>query len=132
MQIGDINYEKKYAFAEVEIIIDFLGENYKSKIPKEILRYIKNEKKFDYKPNFDFTKPLPPQVTRQETKDIIAFLYCNYWCDNEKDKEEILEKIKENAEKKKEQDRLKRQEEIKRKANNHVQSLDDALKNRLK
>lgn len=132
MLISEINYDRKYAFAEAEAIIDYMGEEYKNKIPKDILRRLKNEKRQDYKPNFDFSKPLVGQVTREETKNLIAFLYVTYWCDNEEEKKKVLAQIEINKAKQKEIENQKRQEEIRRKATQGpAQSLDQALKAKL-
>ncbi len=132
MQISDIDYERRYALAEIDLIINHMDEECKKKIPAKILQTIKNEKKYGYKPNFDFSKPLVPQVTRQETKDMMAYLYIHYICDNEKDMQDVLMHMSINASKAKENNMKKRKEEIKRKAKEQPQSLDSALKNRLK
>ncbi len=131
MQIGDINYEKRYALAEVDEIIKHMDEECRNKIPKEIVDTIRKEKKFGYKPDFDFSKPLSEQITKQETKDFIAYLYINYICDNESDKQNVLMQISKNAAKEKEKKKKEHIEEIRRKANEQPQSLDSALKNRL-
>ena len=69
----ELNYEKRYAYSEVEVILDWLGESYINKVPKRILRTIKEEKKFGYIPEIDFTKSIENQI-RQETKNMIAYL----------------------------------------------------------
>ena len=111
----EFNYEKRYAYAEVEAILNWLGENYINKIPAKLIRIIKNEKKFAYRPKIDFSKPLETQV-RQETKNIIAYLNLNYWLEDEKEKKAIKEAIKENAKKEKEKRKLERMQEIEEKA----------------
>ena len=69
----ELNYEKKYAYAELECILYWLGEEYINKIPKRILQVIKREKKYSYQPQIDFSKPLANQI-KQETKNMIAYL----------------------------------------------------------
>lgn len=81
----EINFEKKYAYAEVYDILNWLGEDYKKKIPKDIMKLFKNERKFGYRPEIDYSKPLDSQV-RQETKNIIAYLEARCFI---KDKERI-------------------------------------------
>ncbi|MBQ9267208.1 MAG: hypothetical protein IJ217_02860 [Clostridia bacterium] len=132
MQISEINYERRYAFAEMEAIIEHLGEAFKSKVPHSILRRLRMEKKQGYIPNFDFSKSLVGQVTRQETKNLMAYFYCNFWCENEEDKKKLELQIEKNRAVKKELDRQKRMEEIRRRAAMEVQSLDSALNERLK
>ena len=81
----ELNFEKKYAYAEVYDILNWLGEEYKKKVPKDMMRLFKNERKFGYRPEIDYTKPLDSQV-KQETKNIISFLESRYFI---KDKERI-------------------------------------------
>lgn len=128
----ELNYERRYAYAEVYEIINWLGEEYINKLPKKILRLIKDEKKFGYKPEIDFSKSLTNQV-RQETKDLIAYFEYKYWLEDEKQKQDLKETLKKNNIKKKERERAERQN---RQAiiNQNVKSglnaqLDNALKN---
>lgn len=128
----ELNYEKKYAYAEVEAILNWLGESYISKIPNKILRTIKEEKKFGYRPEINFTKPIDNQI-RQETKNIIAYLDLNFWENNEKEKQAIKEKIAENAAKEKERKKIERMREIQMRAQitkdgTVTASIDNALK----
>lgn len=100
----DLSYEKNYAYAEVYCILNWLGEKYINKVPKRILKIIKEEKKYRYRPQIDFNKPLENQV-RQETKNMIAYLNCNYWLTDKEEKRKIEEAVKENSRKNKEKKR---------------------------
>ena len=132
MQISEINYEKRYAYAEVEAIIHYMGEKYINKLPKDIMSRIKAEKRQNYTPDFDFSKPLMPQVKRQETINLIAYLYLNYWCENEEDKKKVLSQIEINTARQKEIEKRRRMEEVRRRAaQGPIQSLDAALKAKL-
>ena len=111
----ELNYEKKYAYAELEEILNWLGSEYINKLPRRILQVIKYEKKQSYKPQIDFSKPLENQV-RQETKNMIAYLNCKYWLQDEEEKSKIKSSIRKNYEKKKEMERAKRREEIRQRA----------------
>lgn len=119
METGDIkmelNYERKYAYAEVDEILKWLGEEYITKVPKKILDKIKEEKKFGYRPEIDFSKPIEPQV-RQETKNIIAYLNYQFWLKDEKERKRLEERIRKNHEKKEEQKRIARRAEIEERA----------------
>ena len=110
-----LNYEKKYALAEVDCILAWLGEEYIAKVPKNILQKIKQNKKIGYEPYLDFTKPIENQI-KQETKNIIAYLNYNYWITNEEEKRLIRLQIEANAEEEKRKKRLERQREIELKA----------------
>lgn len=110
-----LNYEKRYAYAEVECILEWLGDEYIEKIPKKLLRRLREEKKFGYNPQIDFTKSLEAQI-RQETKNIIAYLNCKYWIENFEEKERIEKCIEENSKIEKEKQRIERLKEIKKRA----------------
>lgn len=128
----ELNYEKRYAYAEVEEILNWLGENYIKKVPQKILRTIKEEKKFGYRPEIDFTKPIENQI-RQETKNIIAYLDLNFWETNENEKQLKKEVIAQNAKEEKERKRQERMREMEIKARiastgTVTSSIDNALK----
>ena len=125
----DLNFNKRYAYSEVYSILNWLGDDYKKKVPKNLLQLFKLERKFNYEPNIDFTKPLTDQV-RQETKDIIAYLQYTCWLEDASEKEELKARIEENARRVKEE--RKKQRMIERSKNGGMsapltQALDDAL-----
>ena len=125
----NINYERKYAYAEICEILDWLGDDYKKKVPKNLLRLFKDERKFNYKPNLDFDKPLDTQV-KQETKNLIAYLEYYCWLEDPEKKKLLKETAERNYQIKKERERAERQEI----RNNNVRvglnaQLNDALKN---
>lgn len=106
----DLNYNKRYAYAEVYSILNWLGDDYKKKVPKNLLQLFKLERKFGYEPEIDFTKPLNDQI-RQETKNLLAYLVYTCWLENENDKKAFKEQVDENARRIKEQRKLARQQE---------------------
>lgn len=130
-----LNYEKRYAYAEVEAIINWLGEEYINKIPKRIIQALKGEKKYGYKPQIDFNKPLENQV-RQETKNMIAYLNYTYWIKDKNEKKNLEVMVKENARKEKEKRKAIRMAEYEEKAQMFNkgtvgESIEKALKNNL-
>ncbi len=106
----DVNFNKAYAYAEVYSILNWLGDDYKKKVPKNLLQLFKLERKFGYEPEIDFEKPLDDQV-RQETKNLIAYLIYSCWLDDAKQKEDFKNKVDENARRVKEQRKLARMEQ---------------------
>jgi len=130
-----LNYEKRYAYAEVEAIINWLGEEYINKIPKRIIQALKGEKKYGYKPQIDFNKPLENQV-RQETKNMIAYLNYTYWIKDKNEKKNLEAMVKENAKKEREKRKAIRMAEYEEKAQMFNKgtvggSIEKALKNNL-
>ena len=124
----ETNYELKYAYAEVYEIIEHLSEKTRNKIPKDVVEKIKSGRKFGYKPEFDYSKPLEDQIERQETINLIAYLYYYFLCNSEDKKKRLEDAIKENIKIKKQYEAEQRKEEIGRKASQNVQSIDAALK----
>ena len=104
----DINYERRYAYAEVCEILNWLGDEYKKKVPKNLLRLFKDERKFGYTPNIDFNRPLDTQV-RQETKNLITYLEYYCWLEDPEQKRMLKEATERNYQIKKERDRQEKQ-----------------------
>ncbi len=107
----DLNFNKRYAYSEVYTILNWLGDDYKRKVPQNLLQLFKLERKFGYEPDIDFSKPLTDQV-RQETKDIIAYLQYSCWLEDPNKRAALKSRIEENARRVKEEKRIKRQREL--------------------
>lgn len=85
----------KESYSEVFEIINFLGDEYKNKIPKKLYKFIENNRDKKYKPNFNLKNninSLNENSVSRKTVAIIAFLNLKYWADDEQTKEK-LEKI---------------------------------------
>ncbi len=102
-----INFERKYAYAEIYDILNWLGDDYKKKVPRNMLRLFKNERKFGYRPEIDYTKPLDSQV-RQETKNIMAFLETRCFLDDKAKIKTIEDTVKQRHIEKKARERAAR------------------------
>jgi len=93
----NIDFEKRYAYCEIYDILNWLGIDYIRKIPKEIYKMIKEERKFGYDCQLDFSKPLKNQI-RQLTKNYIAFFRYNFWLDDPKEKIRLKQELEKNEE----------------------------------
>ena len=128
----NINYEMKYAYTEVYEIINWLGDEYKNKVPKKVMDLIKGERRIDYRPQIDFKQPLNTQPLKQETKNLIAYLNYYYWCTDERRKADIIAKIEQNVAKRKQREKEERQREIAMRAKMNATvgtSIDQGLRN---
>ena len=128
----NINYEMKYAYTEVYEILNWLGDEYKNKVPKKVMDLIKGERRIDYRPQIDFKQPLNTQPLKQETKNLIAYLNYYYWCTDERRKADIIAKIEQNVAKRKQREKEERQREIAMRAKMNATvgtSIDQGLRN---
>ena len=84
----------KESYSEVYEIINFLGDEYKNKIPKKLYEFIETNRDKYYMPNFDknnLTSLNEKSISRKAVA-IIAFLNLHYWIEDENEKGK-LEKI---------------------------------------
>ena len=109
---------KEYSEASVEVLglLGELAEEDYNKIPKSIIKFLEDCKSETYNPNIDFSAPIEEISLREKSKEILASIYMHSLCP-ESEKEEFLEQIKLNTEKK--------QEELRKKYN-----PDDIFKNK--
>ena len=87
--------EKVY-YAEVYSILNYLGEEYKNKIPEKLLNVIENSRDKYSTFKLEENKKLKEQVLCQETKDFLAALNLLYWEKNEERKSKLLSIYKKN------------------------------------
>ena len=83
------NNELSIAYAEVYEILSFMEPKYIDKIPLKLMELFREEKLKDYKPNIEPTIPLDEQKLQKKTLIILAMLNINYWCEDEKEKNEL-------------------------------------------
>ena len=93
--------ETEMAYAEVDAILDLLEEEVVEKIPLKVRKFFKEEKDTNYIPNINAEISLLEQNLKRETMVLLAILNLNYWCDSEKEKQEILNSFVENEKLKK-------------------------------
>ena len=90
------------AYAEVDEFLSFIEDVYIDKIPKKLRELFKNERLEDYKPNIDPKIPLDEQKLQKKTFSILAMLNLNYWCEDKKEKQDLIAIYAENDRKKEE------------------------------
>lgn len=81
--------EKQKVFSEVNAFLEIVGEEYKNKIPKELIKLINEEKSEEYNPKYDSEIPIEEQNLSRETLAMIALLDLNYWCETEEEKQSL-------------------------------------------
>ena len=95
------------AYAEVYEILSFMEQKYVNMIPLKLFNLFKEERDKEYKPNINNTIPLNEQNLQKKTLSILAMLNLNYWCTDEKEKQELMKLYAENDKKREEKLREK-------------------------
>ena len=95
------------AYAEVDEILALMESKYIEKIPQKMREMFKNERPLDYKPEIKVDITLDEQKLQRKTFAILAMLNLNYWCEDEDEKQKLLQAYAENDKKKEEELREK-------------------------
>lgn len=113
-----VTKELSEAAVEFNCILKNATKDVKEKIPNEFITFLKNIESKTYKFKYDKTKTLKEQNLKAETKGLIALVYQDYLCDEEKRKkylkkcnERMLEKELEKRKKYNPDDLFKTQKE---------------------
>lgn len=88
------------AYSEVYEILNLLEDEYKERVPKEVIEFFEQERDKEYNPIIDVNIPLEKQNLKRKTMVVLAILNLNYWCDSEEEKQAILDNFAENEKKK--------------------------------
>lgn len=86
----------KMAYCEVDIILGQMEEEYVNKVPSELRKLFKEQKRKDYLPEIKADVPLAKQNLMRKTIAILAMLNLNYWCEDEKEKQDLIQMYAEN------------------------------------
>lgn len=82
-----ITSEFAEAATELIEILNYLPKEEVKKIPKKLIEFFQNISDSKYVTNINPNKSLEEQDIKEKTKDLIAVIYRNYWCDEIKRKE---------------------------------------------
>ena len=84
------------AYSEVYEILQLLDDEFVDKVPKKFMEFIEKEKDNDYIPNIKPNVSLEEQELLEDTINILAMLKLDYWCENEAEKQELLDILNKN------------------------------------
>ena len=79
------------AYAEVDEILQLLQSDFVERIPLKLREFFSKEKDEEYDVNINPNIPLENQKLLPETISILALLKLDYWCESEREKQELLE-----------------------------------------
>ena len=91
-----MNIKTKDIYSELYQLLNLLGDEYINKLPHSLFNMVKEKRNINYNPEYTDNIPLSKQNIKKETLSIIALLHLNYWCENEKEKFEIKQLLKNN------------------------------------
>lgn len=94
-----MNIKNRETYSEVYQILNLLGNEYINKLPNKLFDMLKEKRDINYNPEYKDDIPLYKQNIKKDTISIIAILHLNYWCENENEKDEIRQILRENEEK---------------------------------
>ncbi len=95
----NISKTTRRAYSEVDEFLSLISEENLNKVPQEIKNLFKEEKDTEYVKNIDPNEDIAKQDLMEETLAIIAMLNLKYWCEDEKEKERLIEIYQNNEEK---------------------------------
>lgn len=110
------------AYSEVCTILNMLEDEYKERVPKNVMDFFEEERDKEYNPIIDVNIPLEKQSLKRKTLVLLAILNLNYWCDSEEEKQEILDSFAKNEE-------LKRLKEKELTENYNINNLLNKIEN---
>lgn len=94
-----MNEQTKNIYSEVYSILNLLDEEYKNKLPTEILNMIEQQKNSEYSPVYSLAESVENQNIQKETKAMIALFKLYYWCDSNEEQEQLVNLLKGNEDK---------------------------------
>ncbi len=93
-----MNIKTKETYSEVYSILNMLGDNYKNKIPTNLLNMINEERLESYNPQYVIMKRINEQNISRDSLSIIALLYLNYWCNTPEERQNLKQLLRSNEE----------------------------------
>lgn len=93
-----VSISEKIAFKEVNEIINIMGEEYKVKVPKQLLELLEKEEDKEYITKIKKDIPFEEQEISRTALILLNYINRNYWIDEDK-KEQIKRVYRENEEK---------------------------------
>ncbi len=100
------------AYAEIIEILDNMSFEDKNKVPKKIYDFFLEKSNKNYIRHLDKNKTLYEQEIREDTKEILAILLINYWCETDYKKNQLLTLFRNNE--------IKYQEQLREKYNSDM------------
>lgn len=124
-----MNENTMKVYSEVYQVLNVLGNEYISRLPKSLYNMLEEKRDITYNPQYNMGITLNRQNINKESLNILALMHYNYWCNDENEKIELQNILKNNEELHEENLRKKYNPEdlFKNKKNNYTNA--DAVNN---
>ena len=86
----------RQAYSEIDTFLDLIDEESRNKIPTKLREFFKKEKDNNYSKEIKPNIPVKNQNLKKETLSIIAFLNLQYWCNDDAERQRLMNVYKEN------------------------------------
>ena len=93
-----VSQEYENGISEVLAILECSEPEYEEKIPKKLMKFLKENQSKTYKPEIDSSKKIKEMNLLPETKGLLSILYLKYWS-TPKEEEEFRNILKDNQKK---------------------------------
>ena len=93
-----MDIDQKEAYREVLVILDNMEDEYKNKVPQELINFFKRNEAKEYVFKLDNSIPLTEQRIKEKTLSLLAILNLNYWCSTD-ERKELIKKYSDNERK---------------------------------
>ena len=88
--------ETKEIYSELYQILTLLGEEYIEKLPHNLTKLLEEKRDLEYIPQYTGKIPFNQQQVRKETLAILALIHLNYWCEDDEEKQKLLQMLNKN------------------------------------
>ena len=78
-----VSAEFSEGISETLDILNHMDKIYIDRIPKKFIEFLNNNKSINYTSHLDHSKKINEMNLKEKTKDILATIYMNYWCDSQ-------------------------------------------------
>lgn len=85
----ELSLATRQAYSEVDEFLGLLTEEERTKIPRKLREFFKEEKDSNYIKGIRTDIPVKDQYFKEETLAIIAVLNLQYWCEDENEKKRL-------------------------------------------
>ncbi len=87
---------EKKIYSEVYALIKMMGYEYENMLPNKVKVTIENKRDKEYNPQYSLDIPLEKQNIQIDSLAILTNIQYNYWCKTDKEKQELIEELKQN------------------------------------